>query len=74
MNILTIIKKTVKKVRVYFWYHYMGARDFSSNDKMNSYLPDIIFERDVMLYIIKYRSDLDVYTMTVQPFTQGRDL
>ena len=43
-------------------------------DKMNEYLPEIVFERGVRLYITGFNKESKAYTMIVQQYEQGLDV
>lgn len=61
------------KIRRLLRYH-IGPIDYVSDSKMNNYVPEVVFDKDVMLYVIKYKPELDVYTMVVQQYNQGLDV
>lgn len=64
------MKRLFKKIKTFFWYH-KGPKEFISDDPFMVYVPDVVFERDVMLYFVKYNKDKDSYTVLVKPSEQG---
>ena len=63
----------LKKIRAFIRYH-RGPKEFVSSDKLNEYIPDIAFEKNLMFYIIVFNPENNLYTMTVQPYDQGFDV
>ena len=62
-----------KRVKTFIWYH-TGTKDFVSKDKMTDFIPDVLFDSKVILYIVKYKPEYQVYTMIVRQYEQGVDV
>lgn len=61
--------KLIKKIKTFFWYH-LGKKDVTFDSKLSNYIPDVLFEREAYMYLVKYNEDIDSYTCIVAPFKQ----
>ena len=61
--------KLIKQIKIFFWYH-IGKKEIIFDDAVNNYIPDVLFEREAVMYLVKYNKDIDSYTCIVSPFKQ----
>lgn len=61
------------RLRRLFNFHFRKG-DFISDNRMNSYVPDIVFEKNVVLYVVKYKPEHDAYNVIVQKYEQRLDI
>jgi hypothetical protein len=69
MKLTHKLTKLIRKIK----YH-LGKKEFVYDSEINNYIPDVVFERNVILYIISYIPEHDIYRMTVQQYNQGFDV
>lgn len=62
-----------KKIKTWWWYNHKGPKEAVYDNPMNKYIPDEIFENDevsIIISLLKYKPEKDVYTVNIRPYYQ----
>ena len=51
--------------------YLVGKRDFIYDTAINEQVSDVIFERDVIVYVVNYRNEYGIYTIITCPYNKG---